>query len=538
MKFSKGLAFRISMGYVLIALLSVLVFAWSFFILNENKEHDRTISDNIAPATLLFKDMNALLSEVKRLDNSWIYTPNAVDKARLTDVLKKDYVEAQAEITALMRSTSGSATAQKLDSLSFSFNQIITSSSALTTLLATDDDYADDAVVDLALSLFEKEILPKSRSTEKIIAASIRALNREFERVQQEKQSSYRLLSASFLFMLAATLATGVISMIVSIRMIVRPLEKLKEVVNTLGRGTIVELKERKSEDEISEMQNSIRTLVQGIKDKIDFAVHIGKGNYERTFTPLSDGDQMGQALLDMRKSLKESAEEEGKRSWITTGVAQLGDILRKQEDSLTALADEVIRFIVKYTGANQGGIFIVEKDNSGEEVLELKACYAYERKKHVGATIRIGQGLVGQCFLERQLIQLTELPENYVKITSGLGEAPPGYILIVPLKYNDSTFGVFELASFTRFPQHCVDFLEKISENIASTVSSVKNNEWTKGLLTRAQDQAMNLKSREEELKQNMEELTATHEEMARKESEYLKKIQLLEERSGVHQD
>lgn len=161
---------------------------------------------------------------------------------------------------------------------------------------------------------------------------------------------------------------------------------------------------------------------------------------------------------------------------------------------------------------------------------LHLMSCFAYERKKFLEKSIEIKEGLLGQCFLEGQTIFMTDVPQEYIKIKSGLGDAPPGCLLIVPLKVNESIYGVIEVASFHKMEQYQIEFIEKLAENIAAAISSIQINERTKMLLQSTQQQAEEMRSQEEEMKQNMEELSATQEEMGRKEREYIARIGELE--------
>jgi transcriptional regulator with GAF, ATPase, and Fis domain len=128
----------------------------------------------------------------------------------------------------------------------------------------------------------------------------------------------------------------------------------------------------------------------------------------------------------------------------------------------------------------------------------------------------------------------MTQIPTGYIRITSGLGEATPSCVLILPLKVNGNVYGIVELASFKEIDSHERDFLLKLSENIAATLAAEKINARTRELLEQSQQQSEELKAQEEEMRQNIEEMHATQEEMSRKESEYIARIKQLEEAVG----
>ena len=136
--------------------------------------------------------------------------------------------------------------------------------------------------------------------------------------------------------------------------------------------------------------------------------------------------------------------------------------------------------------------------------------------------TVKIGQGLVGQTYLEKKTTLLTNIPDQYVIITSGLGEATPANLLLIPLIFNEQVMGVLELASFTTWPPYQVDFLESVGEIIASSIATLDVSSKTKQLLEQSQQSTEELRAQEEEMRQNMEELQATQEEMQRKTEEY----------------
>ena len=257
----------------------------------------------------------------------------------------------------------------------------------------------------------------------------------------------------------------------------------------------------------------------RGTTSLSNFMEAISAGNYSANLDDDLVRGTMGNTLITMRDKLKANAEEDRKRNWSTSGLAQIGELLRTSFTTTQDLFDSIIKFVVKYTKSNQGGLFLLNEENAGQKHLELMACYAYERKKFLNKTIGVGEGLVGQSFLEAQSIYLVEIPEDYVAITSSLGSAKPNALLVMPLKVNGKVFGILELATFGKYEAHEIELVEKLAESIASTISTVRINESTRILLEKTQQQTEEMRAQEEEMRQNMEELEATQEEMRRKE-------------------
>lgn len=289
----------------------------------------------------------------------------------------------------------------------------------------------------------------------------------------------------------------------------------INQVIKKLSLGELNKT-DINGQDEIGQIGNSVNSLTSGLKRTVEFAEKIGKGTFDTEYKLLSDKDTLGHALLDMRNNLVQFSEEDKKRNWATEGIAQFAEILRAHESS-EELCNKIISNLVKYLKANQGYMFLVSKDSGETEYLKLEACYAYNKKRHLQKRIEWGEGITGAAWQEGHTVYLTEVPENYVAITSGIGEALPRSILIVPLKVNDEIHGVIELASFQGLESYQIAFVEKLAESIASSISFVKINERTRHLLEDSQQQEEELRAQEEEMRQNMEELKATQEEMQR---------------------
>lgn len=236
-------------------------------------------------------------------------------------------------------------------------------------------------------------------------------------------------------------------------------------------------------------------------------------------------------ASLKLEETLVEverAHEEEKRRKWASDGISQVAEILRTNEES-NFIFEKLTSFVAKYLKINQTALFITEEFES-RTVLKLKSTFAYDRKKYLEKSIEIGEGLVGQCYLEKEPIILKEVPDQYVHITSGLGQANASYVAIIPLKIEQKIEGILELASFKVLEDFEIDFLLKIGESISSMVSSMKINEKTRELYQQSQMYSEQMRAQEEEMRQNLEELMATQEEMVRKEGEMKSQSELLE--------
>jgi hypothetical protein len=338
------------------------------------------------------------------------------------------------------------------------------------------------------------------------------------------------LTAVTLIILLAGILAFMTLSKNLSGR-----IKGLQNVIYSLSIGELVELKKTDWKDEVGQMTNSLRMLTAGLRKTSLFANEIGQGNLSADFEPLSDKDVLGLSLVSMRNNLAKIKADEEKRSWVTQGLAEFGDKLRRSTDNIGELCDSILVFLCKYLKANQGAIFIMEQDEGESNFLQLVACYAWNKKKYMTGKVGPGEGLVGQVWQEGELVYLTEVPDGFVRITSGLGDINPNAIILLPLKQNDEVMGVIEMAFFNKLESHEIELLRKISENLASSLASAKINERTKKLLDQTQVQTEALRSQEEEMRQNLEEMKATQEEFNRREAEYIREFERLKNSNGV---
>jgi PAS domain S-box-containing protein len=226
--------------------------------------------------------------------------------------------------------------------------------------------------------------------------------------------------------------------------------------------------------------------------------------------------DNITKSLINLKKELEiknveddERKNEEFQRSWTSEGLAYFGAILREYNENIDILANKVVSELVKYIDAKQAAFFIIDFSDLNNWKIQEISNFAEGRKKIAEKEFLWGEGLIGACIAEKQSIFLNNVSESYLEIESGLGSANPGSILIVPLTTQEGTIhGALELASFKIFEKYEIDFIEKLGESIATTISNIKINRETTRLLSESREQAEILKQQEEELRKTISDM------------------------------
>ena len=268
----------------------------------------------------------------------------------------------------------------------------------------------------------------------------------------------------------------------------------------------------RKANHQI-EYQQEIKQMQERIDINAQFAKDIGDGNYFREFTVSDYDDILGRSLLLMRDNLLTNNKKESEQNWIAEGKEEISNILRLHT-KINDLAYDVIVKLIKYISAIQGAFYVY--DDEKDKIVNV-ATYAYNRRKFVNQEFLFGEGLVGECAYELDIIYRTEIPDDYVSITSGiLGEQKPKSILIIPLISDEKLQGVLEFASLNEeIPELTITFMRELGEIIARTIFNLRINQKTERLLQESQQMTEELQENEEQLRQNAEEMRATQEEL-----------------------
>ncbi|MBT1689112.1 cache domain-containing protein [Dawidia soli] len=269
-----------------------------------------------------------------------------------------------------------------------------------------------------------------------------------------------------------------IVSVVLIANSITHPMNAINARLKALARGQIgMARTNRTLRGELREMTDSVDALEANLKDKIDFAVDIGKGKFDSVFQVSGENDTLGLALESMRSNLQRFREEETKGVWLNDGLARLNDVIRRNTGNTGHFYDQVLKALVQFLCANQGGLFIIQGDED-DRYIELVSAYAYERKKYLTRRLGWGESLIGQCILEGEIIHLKDIPAGYIRITSGLGEATPSMLVLVPLRTDTHAVGAIELATFQALQLHEIEFLKRAGEVISASIYNLRVTE------------------------------------------------------------
>ena len=512
-------------GFIALIFIFALNAIVNILTTNSNNQTIEKTAEIINPSTKGIDDLMDLVINSKMLITNWVYLQNnQQDKDALKELQNFQYPALKSKLNTLTAHWNSEAEKKQLDSIFTSFEELITVEKEIMSTLVSFEDYEDPMIKLLAENSIEDEILPRTNTLEQQLSEISRIKRAEAEEAQASIVASSVDLRRLNVILGLITIAIGLLVAFFLNRNITRPIRYVKDIVIELGQGQLPEKSQSEtqqfSRDEIGDMAQAVDELVSGLRATSEFAENIGEGTYDAKFSPLSEQDVLGNALINMRNNLRNVSEEDKKRHWATEGTAMFGELMRQNSDSVEELSRTILSTLIEYMHANQGGLFVVQEDDSSEEpYMTLEAFYAWDREKYIEQKIYKGEGLAGQAWLEKDTLYITDVPQEYITIISGLGEASPTSILIVPLMVNEEVYGVVEMASFDEYEPHEVEFMKKIAESIAATISNARINSKTQKLLAESTQMTEQMQAQEEEMRQNMEELQATQEEMDRKQ-------------------
>ncbi|MBC1238989.1 response regulator [Nostoc sp. 2RC] len=238
-----------------------------------------------------------------------------------------------------------------------------------------------------------------------------------------------------------------------------------------------------------------VSQLVQKVADG-DLSVNLPESDRE---------DEIGvlkRTFNQMIANLRYTTQKNDEQNWLKSNLAEFTQMLQGQRN-LESVSRTILSNLAPLVGASAGVFYVMDSIND-EPVLKLLGSYAYQERKNLANQFRLGEGLVGQCALEKQRILLTGVPSDYIRISSGLGEAPPLNIIVLPIIFEDQVNAVIELAAFAPFKDLHLTFLEQLSEILGVFLNNIASQLQTQQLLAESVALTEELQSQQEELQQS----------------------------------
>ena len=513
-KISLNISGKLATSTVVMVIMLLVVAIYSVGILNRSVEVSEEITNTIQPSIDALRLMRTQLERSESLVNAWVNEPDDEKQAELTALHEGGFRTIRDNADDLVFEWNDSTQRSDIMVLFERYDYALSLQSQIMNSLQTFEDYMDK--MGDVIPVYEEMALLVGELQDELSA--IEALKEaEILGAQIEMIDGFATLKNLIIWLIVVVVVLGIALYLVTDRIVAKPIMSLTRLIAKMSVGEMP--RERNvvtRRDEIGKISTSINDLVDGLTKVSDFARAIGDANFETKFTPLSEEDQLGKSLLNMRTNLMKAQVEEKQRGWANEGLAKFNEMLRMHNEYGADFYPRLISSIVEFMGCRMGGIYLLQNDNTAEPYLELKGSYAFTLESTEHSRVEKSEGLVGQCWASQERIYLDLIPDGY-SIESGLGAASPSSLLLVPLKDNDKVLGVVELGSFNKLEDYRLVFMDLLATTIASSILAIQHGTQTSALLDESRAMTARLQQQEEEMQENAEKLQMTTEEMER---------------------
>nr|WP_241559211.1 HAMP domain-containing protein [Chitinophaga barathri] len=285
--------------------------------------------------------------------------------------------------------------------------------------------------------------------------------------------------------------------------------------------------------ENVNQLAENLTTQVRAISA---VASAVTKGDLTQMIRVEAKGEveQLKDTINQMIANLKETTQLNQEQDWLKSNLATFTQMLQGQKD-LHTVTNRILTELARVVNVQKGMFYVLKQDeNTSLPRLKLHASYAYGEESHSKREFGLGQGLVGQCAVDKERILLTNVPGDYIKISSGLGAAPPLNLIVLPVLFESQTKAVIELASFDNFSETHLDFLSQLTESIGIVLNTIEASSRTEGLLAQSQSLADELRKANEELQDKAHLLVKQKNEVEEKNKEVEEARLSLEEKAA----
>jgi HAMP domain-containing protein/signal transduction histidine kinase/ActR/RegA family two-component response regulator len=267
--------------------------------------------------------------------------------------------------------------------------------------------------------------------------------------------------------------------------------------------------------DNVNQLAGNLTTQVRAISE---VATAVIKGDLTRTIDVEAQGEVLSlkDTINQMISNLKDTTHTNKEQDWLKTNLAKFSQMMQGQR-SLESLAQLIMSELTPLVSAQCGTFFVTDKEKpKSSAILRLLSSYAFKQRKTLSNAYRPGEGLVGQCALEKKTIVIDDLPDDYVHISSSLGESPPRNLLVLPILFEGHIKGVIELASCQQFSPIHITFLEQVMLSIGVVFNMITASMRTEELLEELKGSNVELEKRTNELEEKASLLEVKNREIA----------------------
>lgn len=319
-----------------------------------------------------------------------------------------------------------------------------------------------------------------------------------------ETQQKYKSSSNSlFIFIILGGAVSLLIALLITYT-INNPLNKIVKWVESVAKGEIGNEINIFRRDEIGKLADTMRQMQINLALKADIAVQVAENNFSQKVIPAGNSDIVAFSINKIIDNFTKTRDENVRSAFLRNGQNELNELLRGV-DSIDILSKKTLSFLCTYLDMKLGLFYIY---NNNSKTLHRTAAYALNNEEESRKTIKKGEGLAGQVLIEKRILSITDLPEDYFLIQSAAGSTIPRTAAAVPLLYNKKIRGVIEFASLTELNSDTVEFLNSISSTLAIIINSIEDKTQVEFLLKDSQTQTIRLQTQQEELQQTNEEL------------------------------
>lgn len=490
--------------------------------IRNNKNTIFEITTYTNPTLESLEEFNMLVTRSRMFITNWVYLPNnQTDKEQLVQFNKVNYPRLKAKLVRLSGGWRSRENSDHINVIFRDYEEVIREQEKIMKSLLMFDDYQDPMKKYLAEEQLESEIIPR---TNKILLnlRSLIKLKKDEAKIMQDHmvEDNDHLLMIVFsmaVLIILSVMAAGVYMM----RKIILPLIKVRETLQSMSKGELPDLQLNTDNSALAEMTVALTQLRDGLKRTSTFAGEIGKSNFDASFAPLSDKDVLGSALLEMRDKLKNAAESDAIRNWISEGFAKISNILHRNTEDINSVSNELISELVHYVDAQQGVIYLVNDENEKDIFIQPSAFFAPGRLELNTSRVELNEGIVGQVIYSNRKFHLTNVQETSHPIETGVAKIAVCDIYVMPLFAAGRVVGAVEIKAAQPLTANHIDFIDRVAEPIASNILNLKANLFTRRLLEESQLKTRELAQQDDELRQINNELMVQSGRLKQSESE-----------------